>query len=94
MGAYMSYKWSHGPRFEDSHVQNRAMSGNDQYLKHRSVKQLFYDFSCSNYPFFVLDTRTKRFVDDVPGALQDNHLLGRPSLHPAEPGQLDRLCAW
>ncbi|MEX5612127.1 alkaline phosphatase D family protein [Pseudomonas protegens] len=94
MGAYMSYQWSHGPRFEDSYVQNRAMSGNDQYLKHRSVKQLFYDFSCSNYPFFVLDTRTQRFVDDVPGALQDNHLLGRPSLHPAEPGQLDRLCAW
>ncbi|MGC5704071.1 alkaline phosphatase family protein [Pseudomonas sp. NFXW11] len=94
MGAYMSYQWSHGPRFEDSYVQQRPMKGNDQYLKHNAVNQLFYDFSCANYPFFVLDTRTQRFLEDVPGALQDNHLLGRPSLHPSEPGQLDRLCAW
>ncbi|NBF12570.1 alkaline phosphatase D family protein [Pseudomonas sp. Fl4BN1] len=94
MGAYMSYQWSHGPRFEDSYVHGRTMTGNDVYLKHQAVNQLFYDFSCANYPFFVLDTRTQRFLDDVPGALTDNHLLGRPSLHPSEPSQLDRLCAW
>ncbi|MFJ2381809.1 alkaline phosphatase D family protein [Pseudomonas protegens] len=94
MGAYMSYQWSHGPRFADSYVHGRAMTGDDQYLQQLQTNQLFYDFSCGNYPFFVLDTRTQRFLDDVPDALEDNHLLGRPSLHPSEPGQLDRLCAW
>lgn len=94
MGAYMSYQWSHGPRFADSYVHGRTMTGDDQYLQQLQTNQLFYDFSCGHYPFFVLDTRTQRFLDDVPDALDDNHLLGRPSLHRSEPGQLDRLCAW
>ncbi|AZC23896.1 MULTISPECIES: alkaline phosphatase D family protein [Pseudomonas] len=94
MGAYMSYQWSHGPRFADSYVHGRGMSGDDLYLQQLQTNQLFYDFSCVDYPFFVLDTRTQRFLDDVPDALEDNHLLGRPSLHRSEPGQLDRLCAW
>jgi len=56
--------------------------------------RLYYDFLCSGYPFFVLDTRTQRFMDDVAGQLEDNHLLGRPSLDPAEPSQLQLLIRW
>jgi alkaline phosphatase D len=26
--------------------------------------------------------------------LDDNHMLGRPALHPAEPAQIDYVCAW
>ncbi|HET6492199.1 MAG TPA: alkaline phosphatase D family protein [Burkholderiales bacterium] len=55
---------------------------------------LYYTFECAGYPVFVLDTRTQRFKDDLVG-LADNHLLGRPSLDPANhPGQLHRLLAW
>ena len=57
-------------------------------------KRLFYDFNCSGYPFFVIDTRTQRWMDDEPGNLDDNHLLGRPSLSPDEPSQLDLLLNW
>ena len=56
--------------------------------------RLFYDFECSGYPFFVLDTRTQRWLDDEPGILDDNHLLGRPGLSPEEPTQLDLLLNW
>jgi alkaline phosphatase D len=56
--------------------------------------RLFYQFECGGFPFFVLDTRTQRFMDDVSGALEDNHLLGRPSLDPLELSQLDLLVAW
>jgi len=94
IGAYMSYQWSHGPRFADSYVHARAMKTEEKCLQRLDTgNQLFYDFSCAGYPFFVLDTRTQRFQDDRQG-LDDNHLLGRPSLHPSEPSQLDRLCAW
>ncbi len=56
--------------------------------------RIFYKFECGGFPFFVLDERTQRFKDDEPG-LQDNHLLGRPSLIPKkEPTQLDHLCNW
>jgi len=57
-------------------------------------RRLFYQFDCGGYPFFVLDTRTQRFVDDLIGSLDDNHLLGRPSLDPLEPSQLDLLLHW
>lgn len=59
----------------------------------RNGRRLFYDFSCAGYPFFVLDTRTQRFKDDALG-LRDNHLLGRPSIDPASPSQLDVLLDW
>ncbi len=56
--------------------------------------RLYYRFECNGHPFFVLDTRTQRFIDDIEERIDDNHLLGRPSLDPNEPGQLDRLLAW
>jgi alkaline phosphatase D len=56
--------------------------------------RLFYRFECDGFPFFVLDERTQRFKDDDEG-LNDNHLLGRPSIVPdKEPTQLDHLCNW
>jgi len=56
--------------------------------------RLFYKFECDGFPFFVLDERTQRFKDDDEG-LNDNHLLGRPSIVPdKEPTQLDHLCNW
>lgn len=57
-------------------------------------RRLYYSFVASGYPFFALDTRTQRYIDDVPDTLSDNHLLGRPSLDPDEPSQLDVLCTW
>jgi len=56
--------------------------------------RLYYNFECNGYPFFVLDTRTQRFMDDVGNSLDDNHMLGRPTLADEEPGQLDRLLRW
>ncbi len=56
--------------------------------------RLYYKFECSGYPFFVLDTRTQRFMEDVKKDLDDNHLLGRPSLGDEEPSQLERLLKW
>jgi alkaline phosphatase D len=92
IGAYMSYQWSHGPRFADSYVHASEFKASN-VLRRMDTVNLFYDFMCAGYPFFVLDTRTQRYQDDQPG-LSDNHLLGRPSLHPTEPSQLDRVCAW
>ena len=58
-------------------------------------KRLFYTFACAGYPFFVLDTRTQRYIDDLEATVSDNHLLGRPSHDPAtEPAQLDKLLDW
>lgn len=57
-------------------------------------RRLYYSFDGCGYPFFVLDTRTQRYMDDVPDTLDDNHLLGRPSLDPDEPSQLDVVCDW
>ena len=57
-------------------------------------RHLFYSFEADGYPFFVLDTRTQRFMDDRLDDLEDNHLLGRPSLHEQEPSQLDLLLEW
>ena len=56
--------------------------------------RLFYDFDCGGYPFFVLDTRTRRFMDEVENTLDDNHLLGRPSVDAEEPSQLEVLLQW
>ena len=53
---------------------------------------LYYRFDCAGYPFFVLDTRTQRYRDDE--GLDDNHLLGRPTIDPMHTGQLQRLTAW
>ena len=79
IGAYMSYQWSHGPRTWG--------------------RRLHCQFECAGYPFFVLDTRTQRTRTQLSNAetdddLSDNHLLGRPALHPDEPAQLDQLLAW
>ena len=57
-------------------------------------RRLHYQFDCAGYPFFVLDTRTQRFKDDVADDLTDNHMLGRPALDPDEPAQLDQVLAW
>lgn len=57
-------------------------------------RRLYYRFDCGGYPFFVLDTRTQRFVEGRPGDLSQNHLLGRPTLPGAPPGQLLRLLTW
>ena len=55
--------------------------------------ELYYHFECGGYPFFVLDTRTQRYKDDKAG-LEGNHLLGRPSIDAAHPGQLKRFLEW
>jgi len=57
-------------------------------------RRLYYNFTCAGYPFFVLDTRTQRFMDDVDRCLADNHLLGRPTMEGEDPNQLDRLFRW
>ena len=57
-------------------------------------KRLYYSFDCGGYPFFVLDTRTQRYLEGVAGDLSDNHLLGRPTLPGSSPGQLLRLLNW
>ncbi len=56
--------------------------------------RLYYHFACGGFPFFVLDTRTQRFIDSVANDLSDNHLLGRPRLADDEPSQLDLLLQW
>lgn len=55
--------------------------------------RLYYTFECAGYPYFVLDTRTQRYLDSGPDSLEDNHMLGRPSLG-SEPNQLSRLLKW
>lgn len=57
-------------------------------------RRLYYDFACAGYPFFVLDTRTQRYLDGGADDLERNHLLGRPSLAADEPSQLDIVCDW
>ncbi|MBX3025923.1 alkaline phosphatase family protein [bacterium] len=55
---------------------------------------LYYYFDCAGYPFFVLDTRTQRFKDDIRESLADNHMLGYPMVDPAHRGQLQCLLEW
>jgi len=57
-------------------------------------RRLFYNFESAGYPFFVLDVRTQRLKGDCEDEIDDNHLLGRPSHDPDEPGQLGRLLTW
>ncbi len=57
-------------------------------------RRLYYQFACAGYPFFVLDTRTQRYLDGGADQLGHNHLLGRPALAVDEPSQLDILCDW
>ena len=57
-------------------------------------RRLFYNFERGGYPFFVLDTRTQRYMDDFACELDDNHMLGRPTLALEEPSQLDHLLHW
>ncbi len=57
-------------------------------------KRLYYDFTCNGFPFFVIDTRTQRYMDDIEEDLRDNHLLGRPWVHDEEPSQLKTLTNW
>lgn len=57
-------------------------------------ERLFYSFDSGGYPFFVLDTRTERYLEDVPDSLANNHMLGTPSQSAAELNQLDRLLKW
>ena len=61
--------------------------------------RLYYEFSCCGYPFFVLDTRTQRYMEDTPNDLQDNRLLGRErhvegEEGEGEPSQIERLIKW
>lgn len=95
---------------EDNWCQSRIRSPNKKMLFNLAIGaylsyqwshgprnyglRLYYSFAAAGYPFFVLDTRTQRYIDDVPDSLADNHLLGRPSLDPGEPSQLDILCQW
>lgn len=102
ISAYRSYQWVHGPHFEDSYINKTRddLIGKDRFLAQSKAQNLFYDFNCCGYPFFVLDTRTSRFKNSAASPAEDdrnifnNHLLGRPSLSAAEPNQLDRLCTW
>ncbi|MEE9451789.1 MAG: alkaline phosphatase D family protein, partial [Gammaproteobacteria bacterium] len=90
--AYMSYQWSHGPRRCNNCYE--SIKG-EIPLPNPSTPVMYYDFLCGGYPFFVLDVRTERYRDDIEGSINDNHMLGRPSLDPtAEPSQLDRLVHW
>ena len=57
-------------------------------------RRLYYRFDCGGLPFFVLDTRTQRFIEGPKGDLARNNLLGRPTLPGAPPGQLQRLLEW
>lgn len=57
-------------------------------------ERLYYTFDCGAYPFFILDTRTQRYLEGNEGDLTDNHLLGRPTLPGSPPGQLLRLTNW
>ena len=54
---------------------------------------LYYTFDCGGYPYFVLDTRTQRYLNKEQSTLDDNHMLGRPALGD-EPTQLGRLLNW
>lgn len=56
-------------------------------------RYLYYQFDYAQYPFFVLDARTQRYYSNAQ-TLRDNHLLGRPSIDPAYPGQLAILLNW
>lgn len=95
---------------EDNWTQDRIRRGGshmlftiaiDAYLSYQWShgprnfgKRLYYSFESGGYPFFVLDTRTQRYLEGDDGDLSDNHMLGRPTLPGSPPGQLQRLLDW
>ncbi len=85
-------------RAESRSVFNLAIGAYRSYQWVHSPRnfgpRLYYTFKTGGYPFFVLDTRTQRYMEDVKNSLDDNHLLGRPSLGDEEPSQIERLLKW
>lgn len=95
---------------EDNWRQDRVRLSNKRLLFHIAInayrsyqwyhgprnfgERLYYSYDCAGYPFFVLDGRTQRYTDDVEESLEDNHLLGRPSVSEEYPSQFDRLLEW
>lgn len=95
---------------EDNWTQDRISSATSRHVFNHAIKaymsyqwihgprtfgrRLYYQLECGGYPFFVLDTRTQRYVDDAPDSLEDNHLLGRESFDAERMSQLDALCEW
>jgi alkaline phosphatase D len=56
--------------------------------------RLYYKFKYGGYPFFVLDTRSTRYIGKNGSGLADNIILGPPLRQTADESQLDRLLAW
>lgn len=95
---------------EDNWTQDRVRLSNKRLLFHIAINayrsyqwyhgprnfgdRLYYSYDCAGYPFFVLDERTQRYIDDVEESLEDNHMLGRPSVSEEYPSQSDRLLEW
>ena len=79
-----------------AHLFNVAISAYMNYQWSHSPRNFgrlfYYRFDWSGYPFFVLDTRTQRYKTKA--RLAENHLLGKPSLDPVHPSQLDQLLTW
>ncbi|MFG6178793.1 alkaline phosphatase D family protein [Halomonas sp. THAF12] len=88
--------WSQDRLRNNHHLFNIAIGAYMSYQWSHGPRsfgrRLYYRFSCAGYPFFVVDTRTQRYRQRA--GLHDNHLLGRPTIDPAHPGQLDRLLEW
>ncbi|TFH88442.1 alkaline phosphatase family protein [Billgrantia azerbaijanica] len=88
--------WSQDRLRDNHHLFNIAIGAYMSYQWSHGPRsfgrRLYYRFDCAGYPFFVVDTRTQRYRQRA--GLHDNHLLGRPTIDPAHPGQLDRLLDW
>ena len=88
--------WSQDRLRDNHHLFNIAIGAYMSYQWSHGPRtygrRLYYHFECGGYPFFVVDTRTQRYRQRT--GLDDNHLLGRPTIDPAHPGQLDRLLDW
>ncbi|WP_168014662.1 alkaline phosphatase D family protein [Halomonas salinarum] len=88
--------WSQDRLRDNLHLFNIAIGAYMSYQWSHGPRsfgrRLYYRFECAGYPFFVVDTRTQRYRQR--SGLDDNHLLGRPTIDSAHPGQLDRLRDW
>lgn len=85
MAAYRRYQWLHSPRNFTEQGAVAPGAGNEY----------FYSYECADYPFFVMDSRSKRVQDDDRCSLAGNHLLGDPSPEsPYHSRQLALLCDW
>lgn len=70
------------------------MNYQDSHNPQNYYGKLFYNFTCHNYPFFVLDVRTQKYRNiDISNGL-DNHMLGRPTIDLDHPNQLDIFLEW